>query len=325
MKEYILYKYGDVSNLKLEKIPGDLVPKKDEVVIRHTAIGVNHCDIHFRKGEYTIDKIPAILGLEACGVIEKLGTNIFNYKVGDRVAYATGGLGAYCEKRIINKFLLIKLPSDISDVVVAGSLRKGLMAHTLLQRAYLAQRSKRILVHGAAGGVGQFLCSWARHLGIEVIGTVGHDKKIPYAKEFGCSHVINYKRDDFVKEISNITKKQGVGVVYDGIGKDTLLKSLYCLKPMGICLAYGEVSGVVPPLDINHLLGNSLYLTKPTLMMYKANRAELALSANLLFEKIQKGIIKPKIITHKFEDLRKVHKKMQSRQTVGSQVLVFNK
>ncbi len=118
------------------------------------------------------------------------------------------------------------------------------------------------MVHGASGGVAQFICAWAKHLGIEVIGTVSHDKKIPYATEFGCKHVINYKKHDFYKEIARITNKEGVGVVYDGIGKDTFLNSVYCLKPMGICLAYGEVSGVVPPFDINHLLGNSLYLTK---------------------------------------------------------------
>ena len=325
MKEYILYKQGGVSNLKLETISGGLVPKKDDVIIKNNAIGVNYFDIHFRNGDYKLNKMPAILGMEACGIVEKIGANVVNYKIGDRVAYATGPIGAYTQRRIVNRHLLVKVPPEISDVVAAGSLLKGLMAHTLLHRVYVAIRTKKILVHAAAGGVGQFLCAWAKHLGIEVIGTVGNDKKIEFAKKFGCHHVINYKKNDFVKEVEKITKGKGVGIVYDGVGKDTLLKSLACLWPMGMCVSYGEASGKVPPIDINHLLLNSLYLTKPTLALYKANRVELALGAAEVFDKIKKGIISPKITTHKFEDLPKVHKQMEDRETVGSQVLVFDK
>ncbi len=325
MKEFIVYKQGAPSKLKLESMVGDLAIRQDEVLVRHTAIGVNYFDIHFRNGFYTLNKLPAILGTEACGIVEKVGSKIINYKIGDRVAYATGPIGAYTHRRAVKRHLLVKVPSDISDVVAAGSLLKGLMAHTLLHRVYVATRAKRILVHGAAGGVGQFLCAWAKDLNLEVIGTVGHDKKAAYAKKFGCDHVINYRKKDFLKEVYKITKGKGVGVVYDGIGKDTILKSLGCLWPMGMCVSYGEVSGKIPPIDINHLLMNSLYLTKPTLALYKANRVELALGAAEVFDKIKKGIISPKITTHKFKDLAKVHKKMESRATVGSQVLVFDK
>jgi NADPH2:quinone reductase len=325
MKEFILNKQGGAGNLKLESMSGDLGIRKDEVLIRHTAIGVNYSDIQFRNGSYTLNKLPAILGTEACGIVEAVGSKIINYKIGDRVAYATGPIGAYTQKRAVKRHLLIKIPNDISDTVAAGSLLKGLMAHTLLHRVYIAQRAKKILVHAAAGGVGQFLCPWAKHLGLQVIGTVGHDKKVGYAKKFGCDHVINYRKQDIVKEVSRITKGGGVGLVYDGVGKDTILQSLSCLWPMGMCVSYGEASGKIPPMDINHLLLNSLYLTKPTLALYKANRVELALGAAEVFDKIRKGIINPKITTHKFEDLPKVHKQMEKRATVGSHVVLLDK
>jgi NADPH2:quinone reductase len=324
MKEFILYKQGDPKNLKLENMSGSLTPRKDEVLIRHSAIGINYFDIHFRNGDYEISKMPTILGQEACGYIEAVGNNVNDYKPGDRVAYATGPMGAYTQKRIIKRDFLVRVPSEISDAVAAGSLRKGLMAHTLLNRVYIASRSKRILVHAASGGVGQFLCAFARDMGIEVIGTVGHDKKIPFAKKFGCNHVINYKRHDFVKEIERLTKGSGVGVVYDGVGKDTILKSMACLWPMGMCVSYGEVSGKIPPIDINHLLLNSLYLTKPLLALYKSSRVELAIGASEVFDKIKNGVINPKVTTHKFEDLPNVHKQIQKRATVGSQVLLLD-
>ena len=324
MKEFILHKQGGVSGFKLEKMTGNLVPREGEVLVKHTAVGVNFFDIHFRRGDYNLNKLPAILGLEAAGYIEALGSNVQDYKVGDRVAYATGVVGSYAHKRVVKKDLLIKLPGDISDVVAAGSLLKGMMAHTLLNRVYVAVRGKRILVHAAAGGVGQFLCAFAKEMGLEVIGTVGRDEKIPFAKSFGCDHVINYAKQDFVKEVEKITNGTGVGIVYDSVGKDTFLKSLECLWPMGICVSYGESSGKIPPFDIEHLLLNSLYLTKPTLALYKANRIELALSAAEVFAKIRKGVINPKIITHNFDDLPKIHEKMERRATVGSQVLIFS-
>lgn len=323
--QFILSQPGDPNNLKLAKNEEKIIPRKNEVVIKQTAIGVNYFDIHFRKGDYGLSKLPAVLGMEACGVIEAVSDSVTDYKVGDRVAYAIGTMGAYTRRRSIKQNLLVKVPKEIPDTIVAGSLFKGLMAHTLLNRVYVASRVKRILVHAASGGVGQFLCSWARHLGIEVIGTVGHDKKIPFAQKFGCSYVINYRTQDFLKEVERLTDGKGVGIVYDGIGKDTLLKSLNCLWPMGICVSYGEVSGQIPPFDINHLLFNSLYLTKPTLALYKSNRAEYALAAAEVFELIKKGILVPKITTHKFEDLPSVHAQMEKRATVGSQVLIFDK
>lgn len=325
MRQFVLHKQGEPKNLKLEKVSENFVLKKNEVLIKHTAIGVNYFDIHFRNGQYTVNQLPAVLGLEACGIVEAVGPGVVDYKVGKKVAYATGPIGAYCEMRLMKQHLLVNVPAEIPDAVVAGSLLKGLMAHTLLYRAFMAVRAKRILVHAAAGGVGQFLCSWAKELGLEVIGTVGDDSKIAIAKKAGCDRVINYRTNDFVKEVEKFTQGAGVGLVYDGVGKDTFIQSLACLWPMGMCINYGEASGPVAPFDINHLLMNSLYVTKPTLALYKANRVELALGAAELFTRLKKGILNPQITTHRFEDLPKVHEQMEKRLTTGSQVLVFNK
>jgi len=322
MQAIILHKTGDAGHLKIEKAE-DPKPKKEEVVIRHTAIGVNFFDVAFRRGQYQLAQLPATLGMEACGIIEEVGSGVTNFKVGERVAYATGGLGAYAEKRAIHQNFLVVPPKNLTDVEVAGTLFKALMAHALLHRVYIAKRAKRILVHAAAGGVGQFLCQWAKFLGLEVIGTVGSDAKFPAATSNGCTHVINYKTKDFVEEIGKVTNNQGVGLVYDGVGKDTLEKSLACLWPMGMCVSFGEASGNTEKIDLNDLVSNSLYLTRPTMALYKANRIELTLSANEVFIAMERKIIRPQITTYAFKDVAKAHKALESRDTTGSIVLTF--
>lgn len=320
MKAFLLNKPGKHTNLELKNIE-EPKPQKGQVLVKHTAIGINYFDVCFRNGAYKLDKTPAILGLEACGVVEEIGAGVTDYKVGDRVAYATGGIGAYAEKRVINQNFLIVPPQGLTDEQVAGSLLKGMMAHALLFRVYVAARAKRILVHAAAGGVGHLLCQWAKHLGLEVIGTVGSDVKMALAKSFGCDHVINYKSQDFLKEVETITEGNGVGVVYDGVGKDTILKSIDCLWPMGMCVSYGEASGATPVIDLNALLLNSLYITRPTLALYKANKIELVLSANEVFAKVASGVIKPHITTYQFNDIPKAHLDLESRNTSGSLVI----
>lgn len=322
MQAIILNKTGDSSILKTTKVE-DPKPKKNEVVVRHGAIGVNFFDVCFRRGQYKLSQMPATLGFEGCGVIEAVGSGVVDFKVGERVAYATGPLGAYAEKRAIDQKYLVIPPKELTDVQVVGSLVKGLMAHTLLHRVYVATRAKRILVHAAAGGVGQFLCQWAKYLELEVIGTVGDDKKIAIAQASGCSHVINYKTSNFVEELAKITNHDGVGLVYDGVGKDTLEKSLECLWPMGMCVSYGEASGNIEKLDLNHLLANSLYITRPMLSLYKSNRAELVLAAREVFAAISKGILRPQITSYKFLDAAKAHHDLESRNTSGSVVLTF--
>lgn len=320
MQAIVLHKTGDASSLKIEKIE-DPKPKKGEVLIKQTAIGVNFFDVCFRRGQYKLSKLPATLGMEACGVIEAVGPEVVDYKVGERVAYATGGIGAYAEKRVINQNFLVIPPKELTDVQVAGSLLKGLMVHTLLHRVFIAARAKRVLVHSAAGGVGHLLCQWGKNLGLEIIGTVGSEEKSFAAKSFGCDHVINYKEKNFVDEVANITNHDGVGLVYESVGKDTLEKSLECLWPMGMCISYGESSGNIDKLDLNRLIPNSLYITRPTLGLYKSNRIELVLAANEVFAALQEGVIKPKITTYAFKDIVRAHQDLENRKTIGSLVL----
>jgi NADPH2:quinone reductase len=308
-------------SFKIKKVE-DQKPKKDEVLIKQTAIGINFYDVCFRRGQFKLSKVPAILGMEACGIIEAVGEGVIDYRVGERVAYATGGIGAYTEKRVINQHHLVIPPKELNDVQVAGCLLKGLMAHTLLHRVYIAARVKKVLIHAAAGGLGHLMCQWAKHLGLEVFGTVGSDEKISFARGLGCDHVINYRTKNFVEEISNITNNSGVALVYDSVGKDTLEKSLECLLEMGMCVSFGESSGTAEKLDLNRLLLNSLYITRPTLALYKANRIELVLAANEVFAALTKGILKPKITTYPFQDVEKAHKDLESRKTMGSLVLV---
>lgn len=322
MQAAIIEKTGDASVIKIKDIPEPKL-KNNEVLVNQKAIGVNFFDVCFRKGQYGLKQTPAILGMEACGTIEAVGKDVKDFKVGERVAYATGGIGAYAKKRAIHQHHLIIPPENLSDTQVAGTLLKGMMAHALLFRVYNAVRAKRILVHSAAGGVGHLLCQWANHLGIEIIGTVGDDRKIDLAKAFGCKHVINYQTHDIVEEVAKITNNQGVGAVYDGVGKDTLVKSIECLWPMGVCVNYGESSGVCPPLDLNHLVANSIFITRPTLALYKANRIELVLSANEVFNALNNGILKPKITVQPFSEIANIHQKLEARHTVGSVVLTI--
>lgn len=322
MQAITIEKTGDVGVLKIKKVDEPQVGKND-VLIKHSAVGVNFFDVAFRKGQYGLKAMPAVLGMEGCGIIEAVGSAVVNYKVGERVAYATGTIGSYAEKKAVHQHHLVVPPKSIPDSVVAGSLLKGLMAHALLHRVYIAQRAKRVLVHAAAGGVGHILCQWGKHLGLEIIGTVGSDNKIPFAKSNGCDHVINYKSQNLVEEVARITQQEGVGVVYDGVGKDTLDRSLECLWPMGMCVSYGEASGSTAALDLNKLVTNSLYITRPTLALYKANRIELTLSAAEVFSAIEKGIVRPQVKTYAFKDVADAHKDLEGRNSMGSLVLTF--
>jgi len=322
MQAIIIEKTGDSSVLKIAKVEDPKI-KKNEVLVRNKAIGVNFMDVAFRRGQYALAQMPAILGMEACGVVEAVGSEVVDYKVGDRVAYATGGIGAYAEKRAVHQHFLVPVPQSLTDVQVAGILMKGLMAHALLHRVYIATRAKKILIHAVAGGTGHILCQWAKYLGLEVIGTIGSDNKNAFAKSIGCDHVINYKTSNLVEELAKVTNNEGVGLVYDGVGKDTLEQSLDCLWPMGMCVSYGEASGATDKLDLNRLVTNSLYITRPTLMLYKSNKIELAMSALEVFAAVIKGVIKPQIKTYAFNDVAKAHQDLESRASTGSLVLTL--
>ncbi len=320
MQAIILNKIGGAGNLKIENV-ADPVPSKHEVVVKNNYIGINFFDICFRKGQYKLTKMPSILGFEACGYVEKIGSEVVDFKVGQRVAYATAGIGAYATKKAINQNFLIKVPDSLTDAQVAGCLFKGLTAHALLNRVYLAFKVKKILIHAVAGGVGHILCQYAKFQGLEVFGTVGSDAKIPIAKSFGCDHVINYTKDNFVQEIAKITNNGGVGMVYDSIGKDNVNKSLQCLWPMGICVAFGDSAGEVEQLDQDLMFSNSLYYTRPMMPMYKSNRAELIISADEIFAAVARGIVRLQVTEYDFKDVAKAHKALENRETTGSLVL----
>jgi NADPH:quinone reductase len=317
----ILEKKGDAKNLK-NSIISLQAPKKNEVQIRHSAIGINFFDVCFRRGQYKISKYPATLGMQACGYIEALGSEVKDFKVGDRVAYATGGIGAYCQKRNIHQHHLIAIKHKISDEQVAAVLHNGMLVHALLHRVYIAKRAKRALIHSAAGSVGHILCQWAKYLGIDVIATVGDDSKIDFVKSLGVDKVINYRKNNFVDEVARLTQDKGVGIVYDGVGKDTLSQSIDCLWPMGICVNYGDSSGEAKDFNVDQLFYNSVFLTKPLMALYKSNRVELTLSANEVLTAVEKSIIKPKITTYDFNNIVKAHMDLESRKTTGSLILI---
>jgi len=322
MQVAIIEKTGDSKVIKFKEIDDPSKFKKDDVLIKQTAIGINFFDICFRRGQYKINEMPAIIGAEACGIVEAVGSNVKEFKVGDRVAYCTGAIGSYCEKRVIDKRFLIYIPQDISDTIAVASLKKGMMAHTLLNRVFRAKLVKSILVHSAAGGVGQFLCQFAKSMGIDVIGTVGSSNKVDSALRNGCRAVIDRSKDEnFSKELSKLTDGVGVGVVYDGIGKSTIVNSLSCLWPMGLCVSYGESSGAADNLNLNYLVANSLFITRPTLALYKSSRVELVVGASEVFDGISKGILKPTYTEYAFKDIAQAHKDLESGKTIGSLVV----
>lgn len=322
MKAYILHKQGSISKLKIENIE-DPEAREDEVVIKHNAIGINFFDVALRRGDYKIDKFPLIPGMEGVGIIESKGSKVTDFEIGERVCYATGGFGGYAEKKVINQRNLISPPSNLSDDQIAASLLKGLLVHALIFRVYNIGNAKRVLITAAAGGVGQFLSSWISYYQKEIIGLVGMDEKINIARSAGCNHVINYRKEDIVKKVAEITSDRGVNVVYDGVGKDTLHQGLSCLYPMGICINHGDASGIENNLDLNELFLSSLYLTKPTMALYKSVRSELVLSAMEVFRAISNNILRPDIKSFGFADIPKIHQMMENKENSGHYIVKF--
>lgn len=322
-KAIVIRETGGPEVLKLENIAMPKKPGPGQVLVRHTALGVNFMDIYYRKGVYKAPKMPMIPGMEGCGVIEAVGEGV-SAKVGARVVYATAQTGSYCEYRLINERHVIGIPDMISDEMAVAIFAKALTAHYLLFRTYKVRRGDNILIHAAAGGVGQIMCQWAKFLGANVIGTVSTQEKANIAMSNGCNNVIIYTQQDFVKEVHNATKGKGVVAVYDSVGKTTFAKSLQCLMNMGLMVSFGQSSGVVPPFNILSLAKKGLYITRPTLMLYKASRQELVLSAIEIFKMMADGVIKANI-SNKFslEDVAKAHAKIEARQTTGSTILTI--
>ena len=294
-----------------------------ELRVRHAAIGVNFIDTYFRTGLYPT-KLPTVLGSEAAGVIEEVGEGVTGFVKGDRVAYATGPLGAYAEARNVPAAHVVKLPDGIDDVTAAASMLKGMTAQYLVRRTHAVQKGETIVVHAAAGGVGLILCQWAKHLGATVIGTAGSEEKAKLARAHGCEHVILYRTEDVPKRVREITNGVGVPVVYDSVGKDTFAASLDCLRPRGLLVTFGQSSGAVPPFDPRVLSQKgSLFMTRPTLADYVRTRSELEETAREVFDVIASGVVKISAAqTYPLRDAERAHRDLEARKTTGSTVLL---
>jgi NADPH2:quinone reductase len=319
-----IHDYGAADVMRWEEVEvGN--PSPGEALVRHTAIGVNYIDVYFRKGAgaYRASTVPFIPGMEAAGQIEALGPDVSDFEVGDRVAYA-GVIGAYAEQRIIPAGRLVKVPDVVDDYTAAAMMLKGMTAQYLLRRVFQLNISDNILFHAIAGGVGLIACQWAKHLGATVIGTVGSENKARVAAAHGCDHPVIYTREDFVARVKEITAGEGTPVVYDSVGEDTFMHSLDCLRRFGLMVSFGQSSGNVKPFDISVLSQKgSLFLTRPTLMTYIAEREDLVRTADELFDVVGSGHIKIAIgQSFALRNAHEAHRALEARETIGSTVLV---
>jgi NADPH2:quinone reductase len=298
-------------------------PKPAEARVRHTAIGVDYADIYYRKGVYPAE-LPLIPGHEAAGVVEELGEDVTDLRVGDRVAYVTPGVGAYAETRVIEARYLVKIPDHVSDEQAAAAILKGMTTRYLLCETYRVKPSDIILVHAAAGGVGLMLCQWAKHLGATVIGTVSNESKARLARANGCAYTIDYTREDFVERVNHLTEGRRVPVVYDSIGKDTFMRSLDCLAPEGLMVVFGHTSGKVTPFDLMILAAKgSLYVTRPTLWSRLKTREDLLSRAIEVFTMLERGVLRISINqTYRLKEAQQAHGDLESRKTSGATVLL---
>ncbi|MFU8816627.1 MAG: quinone oxidoreductase family protein [Pseudomonadales bacterium] len=318
---YRIHATGGPEVLRWETMPAT-EPSGEQVLVRHTAIGLNYVDTYFRSGLYPVP-LPSRLGTEAAGVVERVGDKVTDLKVGDRVAYA-GGMGAYAEANMVAAGRLVRIPEGISDEVAAASLLKGLTTCYLVTRTYRVTAAHHVLVHAAAGGVGLILCQWARHLGATVIGTVGSPEKAQLARANGADHTIEYRREDVVARVRELTGGRGVDVGYDSVGKDTFDITLNSLAPLGMFVSYGNASGNAPAVHPHDLQNRgSLFFTRPTLATYSARTEDLRAMADELFALIDAGTLQIHINQrYPLSKLEQAHRDLEARATTGSTVLV---
>jgi NADPH2:quinone reductase len=317
-----VHRYGGPEALNWEEVEvGE--PGPGEVRLRQTAIGLNYIDVYSRTGFYPQPSLPFIPGMEGAGVVTAVGEGVKDLKVGRRVAYA-GQIGAYAEERLVPADRVVRLPTGVSDEVAASIMLKGMTAQYLLRRTYKVDPETTLLFHAAAGGVGLIACQWAASLGATVIGTVGSSGKALIARAHGCTHVINYREEDFTTMVKAYTKGQGVDVVYDSIGKDTFPASLDCLKPLGLWVSFGQASGPVPEFRITLLSQKgSLFATRPSLGNYTAARKDLVATANDLFDVVSSGKVKVAVNqTYPLAEAARAHRELEARLTTGSTVLL---
>ena len=322
MKAVTISKTGGPEVLELKEINLGK-PGPDEVLIEHAAIGLNYIDIYHRSGLYPVN-LPSGIGAEASGIIKEIGSNVKDFKVGDRISYAGIPLGAYSTHRIYPTKNIVKVPDNIELDIAATLMTKGLTTFYLLHKTYPVSSGEVILFHAAAGGVGQIFCQWAKSLGCKLIGTVGSEEKVEIAKKNGCDHVINYSKENFPKKVLELTNGIGVPVVYDGVGKDTLEESIECLKVRGMMVSFGNASGLLSEINVQKMIQpKGLFFTRPSMGQYLGTKNELDEASKMLFEKIGSGKIKINIFKkYKLDDVVQAHIDLENRKITGPAVII---
>jgi len=319
-----VHSYGSPEEMRWESV--DVPPPgPGEVSLRQTAVGLNYIDVYHRTGLYPQPSLPFTLGTEGAGEVTALGSGVTGLSVGDRVAYA-GPMGAYAEARNILADRVVKLPPEIDDKAAAAMMLQGMTTRYLLRKTYEVGPDTVMLFHAAAGGVGLIACQWAAALGATIIGTAGSSEKAALARAHGCTHVINYREEDFVERVREITGGALCDVAYDSVGKDTYPGSLDCLKRRGLWVSFGNASGKVPPVDIGILAARgSLFLTRPSLAAYITAREELEETASDLFDVVASGKVQINVNqTYPLRDAAEAHRDLEARKTTGSTVLLVD-
>ncbi len=316
-----VHNYGGPEVLRYEDVEVGR-PGPGQLRVRHHAIGVNYIDTYFRTGQYPAPSLPFVLGNEAAGQVVEVGEGVAGFKPGDRVAYVIT-LGNYAEERLADVKFVVKLPASVDYDTAAAMMLKGMTVQYLLRRTFAVKPGDAILFHAAAGGVGLIATQWAKHLGATVIGTVGSKEKAELAKKNGCDHVILYREEDFAKRVREITKGEGVPVVYDGVGKATFQGSLDSLKPFGVLVSFGSASGPIEAFNLGILAQKgSLYVTRPTLMTHMAKRETLDEIAKDLFDVVSRGAVKIPIHSRrKLSEAEAVHRALEGRETTGATIM----
>jgi NADPH2:quinone reductase len=320
-----IYEQGPPEVMKWEDVEIS-PPGAGEIQMRHEAIGLNYIDTYHRGGLYKVP-LPSGIGSEAAGIVEAVGPGVTEFKAGDRVTYASGTplqpVGSYAEVRNIPVARVVALPEGITSEQAAAMMLKGMTVQYLIKRTYKVSAGETVLFHAAAGGVGLIACQWLKALGVTMIATTGSDEKCALAQAHGAAHYINYKKEDFVARVKEITGGKGVPVVFDGVGKDTFDGSLECLSPFGMMVSFGNASGAVPPIDIAAKLKGTLYVTRPSLAPYGAARADLLNMASDLFEIVKSGKVRIDVNQrYPLKEAVQAHRDLESRKTTGSTVLV---
>ena len=322
MKAVKIKKNGGPEVLEIEDIKLE-DPKSGEVLIRNKAIGLNYIDTYHRSGLYPVE-LPSNIGIEGAGIIEKIGSDVKEFKIGDRVAYASMPIGSYATHRIFPTKKLIKVPDEIQLENAVTLMTKGFTVFYLLHKTYPVKSGETILFHAAAGGVGQIFCQWAKSLGCSVIGTVGSEEKIEIAKKNGCDHVINYSKENFAEKVKEITNGEGIPVVYDGVGKKTFDQSIECLKIRGMMVSFGNASGPLDPCNVTKSLApKGLYLTRPSIAHYTSTKQELDEAAEKVFEMyMQKKFILNIFKKYSLNEIVIAHQDLESRKILGPAIII---